>query len=866
LEGSNRIVQDFLESRESLIQKDLKQDSGFPTTRRYTHLIDHFIQSHFDLALPGRRAGDVLENRLALVALGGYGRQELCLGSDVDLLVIHRGGLSTEMRRLISRILYPLWDAKLGVGHTVLTVQECLRLIRDDFKTLTSVMDGRFLRGSLSFYRQFRKAFWLRVEEDKKALLDQFLIIQKKREEKYSSPGCFAEPDIKEGLGGIRDLHLMAWMARIYFRTGRFSQIRRFEAFSHFDIQRLNHSRSFLLKVRNHLHHLTGRKEDRLLLSYQMAISHSLGYKDGTHISAGERFMRRLYLHMNRVRYGSEEFHAKAQDLIDPRPFEPSPERLPPEFRVMKGNIVLDGEDLLRTSPLTILRALKEANQRGLFLGSGFIWKARKRIAEQGKALAALPGAGDLFLDLIIRPPHNHKILRLALEMGLISLFIPEFKRVRNLALFGYYHEETVDLHSLKTLEVIHEIPKGSYDERWPLFREVFDELEHPEWLFLAGLLHDIGKGYRGDHSKKGCEVVPRILERLGMTGDVLEVIPFLVKNHILLVRTSQGRDLNDEKTAVQVAQTVQSVERLRLLFLLTIGDTISTGILAHSDWTIMLLIELFLKVRHILELGSLATPDATRRLEDGKKWLYRRLRPDFLKKNILELMDQTSARYFLSTTREDMLRHFRLALTMNRESLAWVLQKLEDAPVTRVILRTHDKPGLFSKMVGVFTLNNIEVLSANIFTLKNGLAFDTYEVTNPLDPYREEEMWSKIRREAMEAIEDRLPLDEMIEKKDRMVFPQSQTFNRRARKVDVDNRNSDFFTIIEVTAPDRFELLYDLAKEIFSLGLNIRFARVIRDKVTMRGVFYVRDSNGQKVYEAPQVQGIKREILSVTA
>lgn len=863
--GADQFVRDFLESRESLIRNDLRRDAGFSTTRKYAHLIDLFIQSLLDLAVPRDRVKDILEDRVALVALGSYARRELCLGSDVDLLVVYQGRLTSQMRRMITSILYPLWDAKLGVGHVVLNIRECLGLVRKDFRTLTSVMDGRFIGGSLAFYRLFRKAFWPVVDRNKDTLLDQFLIVQKKREEKYTRSGYFAEPDIKDGLGGIRDLLLMAWMARIYFNTKRFSEIRRFEAFSHFDINRLGNSKSFLIKVRNHLHLLTGRKEDRLLVSYQKDLSHSLGYKDGAHISAAEKFMRRLYLHMNRLRYGSEEFNTKARDLIDPRPFEPSPKRLPSEFRVLNGNIVLDDENLFREDPLVILKAFREASERNLFLGSGFIWKARKGVAKQGKSLAALPGARNLFLDLITRP-HNPKVLRLALEMGLLSLFIPEFRRIRNLALFGYYHEETVDLHSMKTLEVLSGISKGVYDKKWPLFREVFEELEHPEWLFLVGLLHDIGKGYRGDHPIRGSEVVSRILERLGLSGDVLDVVPFLVENHLLLVRTSQRRDLNDEKTSVQVAQALQSIEILRLLFLLTIGDTISTGPMANSDWTIMLIIELFIKVRHILERGTLASPDATKRLEDVRTWLYKRVKPHAKKKDILNLMDQASARYFLSTPPEDMFRHFRLALSMKEARLSWVLEKLESAPVTRVIFTTYDQPGLFSKMVGVFTLNNIEVLSANIFTLKNGLAFDVYEVTNPLDPYREEEMWRKIHQEAVEAMGGRLPLDELINKKDRMVFSSRQDIVARTRKINIDNRSSDFFTLIEVVAPDRFGLLHALAKKIFSLGLDIRVARVSSDKVKMSGVLYVRFSNGEKIFDPGLTDRVRKELLSVLA
>ncbi len=190
-------------------------------------------------------------------------------------------------------------------------------------------------------------------------------------------------------------------------------------------------------------------------------------------------------------------------------------------------------------------------------------------------------------------------------------------------------------------------------------------------------------------------------------------------------------------------------------------------------------------------------------------------------------------------------------------------MQKLKDAPVTRVILCTHDMPGLFSKMVGVFTLNNIKVLSANIFTLKNGLAFDVYEVTNPLDPYREERLWKKIQDEALQAIEDQIPLGELISKKERQGFSLHEDYGYPPKKIKIDNEASDFFTIVEVSAGDRIGLLYDLAREVFSLGLDIRFAKVNADKERMSGVFYVSDSGGEKILEEEHIQTIKREIMS---
>jgi [protein-PII] uridylyltransferase len=826
--------------------------------------VDRFVRSLFLAAGFSQDPETEEKDPVALLALGGYGRRELCLGSDVDLMVIHQGKLPSAMNEVIPRAIYPLWDTRLEVGHSILTVQECIRLAMADFRVLTSVMDARFLLGSRNFYGLFHEAFWSRIERDRDSLLDEFVIRQKKRQEKYDSEDYFVEPDLKVGPGGLRDMHFMAWMSRLYFHCDRLDEIKRFAAFSHFPLDPLNHSRGFLLKVRHHLHLVAGRKEDRLFLSHHQALAAKMGYRDRGPFPASARFMRDIYLHLNRIRYSSEEFLTKSLDIISPyTPKKDAVQQVPPEFNVVKGQITLQDMSLLRKDPSWILVALEHANRWGLGLGSGLIWEARKQVITQGRQLRGSSGAKELFLGLILRPA-GPKIVRLILEMGLLELFIPEFKRIRNLPETGYYHVRTVDLHSLMTLDVLKRMAEGAYDDRWPILRQVFEGLLHPEWLSLAGLLHDIGKGYGGDHCKKGSELIPRIIRRLEFSGEVLRVVPLLVKHHLLLVNISQRRDLAEERTSVQVAQVISDPDLLGMLLLLTIADSLATGPIARSDWKITLVIELFLKVQRILERGTLATPDATKKINAQKSALQETLTPEFSVHDVGPMVDQASPRYFLHTSLEDMVEHFRLALTMGDKRFQWLLQKRKDAPVTRVIQCLQDRPGLFSKMVGIFTINDIRVLSANIFTLKNGLAFDTYEVTNPLDPLREEERWQKIFREITLALEDKLPLEELISEKSMPLPDLNPPAESRLRTVKIDNQVSDFFTAVEFVSSPAERLLYDVAKAVYSLGLDIRFARVNSDHERTRGVLYVRDTDGQKIQEQDELELVRKKIFSV--
>ncbi len=862
MDAARQLVRTFVASRQALIEEDLRRSSGIRTTRRYADLMDDFIRALFTAAGLTASSGTSQEDGLAVVALGSYGRRELCLASDVDLALIYRGRLSPPFERNLALALYPLWDAKLEVGYSVRTVSDCIRLAVSNFQVLTSLIDGRFLLGSRSVYRLFEDAFWSRILREKASFLKHFVIYRQQKTDKYGREDYFVEPDIKEGLGGLRDLHVMAWMARIYFRCQRISHLARYAAFAHFGFRELGLSRSFLLRLRNHLHLLSGRKEDRLLLSDQEELSRSLGYQDSPNGSGPKGFMRDLHLHLNRIRYGHEEFLLKVLDIIDPSPQESPPERLPSSFQLVKGNIAVGKGWQVEKEPLLILRALSEANRRGLFLDSSLIWEARKIIARHGKELSSSPEARGCFLGLILQPK-TPRILRLALEIGLITLFIPEFRRIRNLAELGFYHVETVDLHSLGCLETVYQISVGAYDQKWPILRKSFAAVKHPDWLLMTALLHDIGKGFGREHAQKGAELSLKILKRLGIDDDALQVVPLLVRHHLLLAQVSQHRDLNEEKTAVQVAQTVQDKEILHMLFLLTVADSFSTGPIACTEWKILLLVELFVKVRHILEGGLLASPDVTSLIEHRKKSILETLEPHFSKGEILDLFDQISSRYFVNTNLDVMIRHFHLALSMEDSGFAWSIQKLTKAPVTRIILCTHDQPGLFAKMVGVFTLNDLSVLSVQIFTLKNGLAFDTYEVTNPPDPYHEEERWAKIRKEVGLAIEGRLPLDDMLMRKRRRALP-TKYQKPQAKRVRVDNEASDFFTVLEVRAKAGVELLYRVANTIFSLGLDIRFAKFNSDQEKMSGDFYVRDISGQKLLGPAQIRTVQQELMDV--
>jgi len=842
-------------AKKVLVLDHLPKLSGIKLTRRYSLLVDYFLRRLFFLSgLTPNTFNSVHTGRVAVIALGGYGSRELCFGSDVDLMILHeKGQLPDFLERSLLSIFYGLWDAKLDVGYSIVNLREAKGLIKKEFESLTSVISARFVAGSRSLFREATALFMAGLEEDRKELFTKVMEARAEREIRFDKEVFLLEPELKEGLGGLRDLDYMRWVSRVCLGVDRFAELSGRKEFSHFDLKQLYHARGFLLKIRNYLHSMAGRKEDRLLLEYQRRLASLLGYGDSISLSGTDRFMKEVYLHMNRVRYAVEEFLVKVGDILFPAPVLKTSWFLPPEFCLVKGNLVLKEMELLEQNPNLILSALNIASQYNLHLGSGLIWRAKGLVARYGGKFRSSKSARDLFVKLIT-DPGSLKIMRLTLELGLLCVFIPEFKKIRNLAQFGYYHVETVDLHSLSTLHILGKIRDGEYDHQWPLLRTVWNEVKNPALLCLAGLLHDIGKGYGRGHSKKGGEIVQQIVERLGFDGAASRIVSFLVLHHLLLTRTSQRRDLGDEKTVIQVAQTVQDLDLLNMLFLLSVADSMATGPAARSHWKHSLLEELFLKVRKVIREGTFVTPDATKKAEQKRQKVVKALEGEFGPKAVEEMLEQVSIRYLLSVELPDMIQQIRLALGMGDKKYAWALRVRKAPSVTRILQCTYDIPGLFSKMVGVFTINDIRVLSANIFTLRNGLALDIYEVTNPLDPLRESERWDKVHADILAALEGRICLEEMVRIRQKAKEYLKYYESHIRSKIKIDNQVSDFFTVIEGIWPYRPGILYEVARKLHSLELDIRFAKVNIDKEKMAGAFYVRDSAGQKVFDPEEV------------
>ncbi|OGP85188.1 MAG: [protein-PII] uridylyltransferase [Deltaproteobacteria bacterium RBG_16_54_11] len=859
-------------SRQQLITlfTDGLNTKSFPEEN--TALIDQYFQD----SLPESHVGRTLLQQgipFAFIALGGYGRRELCLHSDIDTLLLFGKKVPSQAKTLVQEILFPLWDLGLDLGYGTRTIKDCLRIAKIDFEVLTSLLDARFIGGEYPLYLDLIEKLYKKVVTKKARDLHRWLAEQdKKRLETFGDSSYLLEPNLKEGIGGLRDYHHMLWLAKASFGP-RETHEQAFRArLSYQEYQDLRQHVSFLLNIRNHLHLRSLRKNDRLTFEDQEEIANRLGLRDKKTSLAAEQFNELVHATMAALKSLSRSFIGglfatkKKRSKIRQMPLVPR-------------GLVVDGGELCFDTVRTIIKnpsLLMIIFEHSALLGYALSLEARRIIREflylVDDSFRRSKTIINSFIKIVTQSNCAFETLSQMMEIGFLDSFIPEFGRIHNRVEFDAYHIYPVGIHSLQTIRYL----KSLTEEKDILLRDLFVELQHPERLFLAGLFHDIGK-IGSDHARRGTKITKNILKRFGLTDDAIEDICFLVRSHLLLAETATRRDLNDEKVIVQCARMIGSLERLKLLYLLTWADSRATGPKAWNDWIANLISELFFKVLHIMESKELATQDALSRVEHVKAEVHKKVGPIIERQDLENSFELMPPRYLLNTHPRKIVQHLGMAESLKAKKQAnetksgghagdevFIFESREDKKGNcwEITIVAIDRPGLFANMAGVLALNAINILSADIYTWRDGTAVDVLRTTNPLDGLFVQEKWAKGKEDLKNVLAGRLSLESSVGNEE---TPRSPTgLKKLARKptVIVDNESSDFFTIIEVYSHDHVVLLYRITHTLFDLGLDIHSARIAAAADQVVDVFYVRDLEGQKIEDVGRVKEIKRILL----
>ena len=833
--------------------------------KQHTRVLDAYFIEAFETSMVGPSM-NISQNPYAIIALGGYGREEQCIQSDVDLLILFKKRVPDQAENLIRELVYPLWDIGLDVGYATRSLKECIALGAKDFEILTPLLDARFICGWSLLYSDLMGQLREKVIKKKSRTVINWLVESNQaRHLHFGDSAYLLEPNLKEGQGGLRDYHTMLWIAQIEFNAKQPRDLEYFGLLSHEEYRTLKSSLAFIWKVRNRLHHLCGRKCDQLHFENQIKLAEILNYKGTNGQQPVERFLGELHGHMESL---------KQQHLMFL--YELGLEKKRKRRRKTQKQSRVKGLDVIKWGMLNFTAPEKIVDSPELLIKI-FEESARLKIPLSAEAKRLIKDFAHLvnakfrsteaivqsFEQILLTPAPIFNVLNEMLNTGFLMRFIPEFRGISNRIQYDEYHLYPVDKHLLRTIQTVKNFGTQNDVSLEPLCGQVYKELKNKKLLLWAALLHDIGKGdANDDHAAKGADIIKKILTKKGMAAADIDTVVFLVEHHLFLIKTATRRDIHNEETAIFTARKIQDVERLKMLYLLTVADSTSTGPMAWNDWTAALLRDFFLKVLNVLEKGELATEEAVNIIKQKRAEVIASERSRKAKADIAHLFDNMSPRYRLYTPAPSMLEHIKLFRQLGDSEFIWDIKRSSDANTRKVTICAKDRPGLISKIAGVFTLNNINILDVQVFTWRNNVALDIFEVKPPPDEIMEDEKWQRTSDNLKAALKDDLDLTQALTKKMAARRRKNHRMRNIPHRVTVDNTSSSFFTIIEVVTYDFPGLLFQIADSLFNCELNIWVAKIATKADQVVDVFYVWDLNGQKVDSEDQVERIKKAIL----
>jgi len=809
---------------------------GRDLLHEHSTLIDNAVADAFR-ACPEARKG------MTLTALGGFGRRELFPFSDIDLLLLHRPEAEGQLQAASEAILYPLWDAGLDVGHGVRTVAASLAAAEEDFFFRVALLDIRYIAGDQTLLAQLTEAYQQHfIEGQRGEFLQKMMHFHTERHNRFGKHSYQLEPHIKESPGGFRDIHAMLWTAQVVFGLRGVAAIAEAGLLSPAERQRFEGAWEFLIRIRNRLHYASGRKNDQLFFEHQEEIARALRYRDDRGILGVEQFMRDLYGHMNAVTTTTDLFFEHVAEAVHSHPGRERENTLEPGITVRNNRLHLTDVELLAKRPHLLMRLFAQAAKSGIPLH----YRTKKQISEHlhlvDDHLRHSKRMANAFVEILLEAKEPLEILSALLETGLLGAYLPEFNAIRALAQHDVYHVYTVDHHLLHTVAELHRLR-----HREPIFMQ----MGSPHVLYLAALLHDIGKGHQDDHALHGAELVQGIAKRLHLTSRETNCLVFLVQNHLFLPITALRRDLDDETFITQCARQIADPDRLRMLYLLALADAHATGPTAWTDWKGSLLLELYLKISHLLERSDLGQPDTAQ----GVRWMREQVEP-LLTASEHSVLAELPEEYLLSFTPETIAHHIRRSAELpGRE----IIVEPEDQGLSwAVLIMAPDATGLLAKLCGTLALHNLEVVAAQVFTWENNIAVDVLNVRSTISLTYQEQDWQTLARDFGLAMNNRLGLAHRLADKQQAVRTNSHTLvHRHEPRVLIDNQASSRYSIIEVYAAEQPGLLYHITRTLADFDISIYRAKIGRERDQIVDVFYVLGHDHAKITD----QGLQEEI-----
>ena len=853
---------------------------GLETARLLSAVTDEVVTALYDFTTTHvfRARNPTQGERLSLLAVGGYGRGALAPFSDIDLLFLRPYKQTAHAESVIEYMLYALWDLGFKVGHASRTVDECIRLSREDITIRTSILEARRLAGEEPLAQTLMKRFHDEVVKGSGA---EFVAAKlRERDERQARAGAsrfMVEPNVKEGKGGLRDLHTLFWIARYLHPADSIEQLLRLDLFEGREVRAFIRAFDFLEAVRAHLHFATGRPEERLSFDLQPELARRMGYEDRTRSDgdatpAVERFMRRYFLIAREVGALTRAFSAKLEaEHLKTAPrglsrFLPGsrPARRQdldePGFHIDGGRLTVDGPETFAGDPANLIRLFKIADARDLDLHPDAFTAANRALNVITSKVRRDPAVARIFLDVLARGRHPQRTLELMNEAGVLGRYIPEFGRIVAQMQFNMYHSYTVDEHTLRAVGIIAQIADGGFEADHPLSVAIMPLIEDREALFLAMLLHDTGKGGVGGQEKAGARAARQACERLGLERSKIELVAWLVEHHLVMSDYAQKRDVTDPATVAAFARIVENPERLRLLLVLTVADIRAVGPGVWNGWKGQLMRELYGATETVFRGGRMsdATGVARRRLEaqafDARTAL---VAADTESRGWATAMEDA---YFAAFAPDEQRAHAHLAREAAANGGASAEARIRpERNAAELVVAAPDREGLFADLAQAIASLGGNVVGARIYTSSRGEALDAFYVQDvsgqPFGAEHPRQLAKLV--EALEAAALGQPAALDAKKPD---LGRAAAFSI-APAVTIDNEASTDATVIEASGRDRAGLLAALARILAEAELSIQSAHV--DNYGERAVdaFYVVTRQG-KLTELQRAAAVRARML----
>jgi [protein-PII] uridylyltransferase len=858
-----------LESGRAEIARRLeaRPSGGSECAQAQAFLIDQLVRIIYDhiVGRVYRASNRSTGERIAVLAVGGYGRGEMAPHSDVDIAFVTPTKPTSWCEQVIEAMLYYLWDLGLKVGQSSRSLDEVVRMAKSDLTIRTALLEGRYVWGDRELYEEASRRFWAEVVTGtEKQFVAEKLEERNLRHKKLGDSRYVVEPNVKEGKGGLRDLHALYWMGKYIHKVRDASELVDVGLLTAEEYRAFRKAENFFWAVRCHLHTITNRAEDRLTFDLQREVAMRMNFADRPGKSAVERFMQYFFLQAKQVGSLTGVFLAQldGQFAGQKRGFfaalrKRRRKKVGP-FLIDAGKLAVPSDETFQEDPVRLLELFARAASEQVEIHPETMRIARRDAALIDAAVRKNPRANALFLETLTSRNDPETVLRWMNEAGVFGRFVPDFGRVIAQMQFDMYHHYTVDEHTIRAIGLLAEIEKGKAKLDHPLASEIATKVASRRVLYMATLLHDIAKGRRGDHSVLGAEVAMKLCPRLGMSAAETELVAWLVRWHLLMSATAFKRDLADYKTIADFVNTVQSQERLRLLAILTIVDIRAVGPGVWNSWKRQLLSDFFVAAEEMLRLGH-KTHGRAERIIAKKKAVGTLLRErDAL---IGTVGKQLGDAYWIAEPEDIIALNLQQMDGALGEPLSVEAHWYPARGATLVTVLAADHPGLFYRIAGGIHLAGGNIIDARIHTARNGTAVDNFLVQDPLGrPLNEASQIARLKNAIADALANRVKLQPQLAARP-LARPRADAFDVRPIVI-FDNKASNRFTVIEVGARDRPALLSMLARALFESRLIVHSAHIATYGERAVDTFYVTDVLGEKIDNETRMKTIEKKLL----